>query len=73
MYLRALNDGLLFLNPDVEFFVYTVDNLAILVVEVIEDKLFWHYFLPVFFKRIECLEVRYGKPLRYTKKRNDIF
>ena len=45
----------------------------LLVVEVVEDKLFWHYFLPGFFKRIECLEVRYGKPLRYTKKRNDIF
>ena len=33
MYLRALNDGLLVLNHDVEFFVYTVDNLAILFVD----------------------------------------
>ncbi len=33
MYLRALNNGLLVLNPDVEFFVYTVDNLAILFVD----------------------------------------
>ena len=28
MYLRALNDGLLVLNPDVEFFVYAVDKLG---------------------------------------------
>ncbi len=28
MYLRALNNGLLVLNPGLEFFVYTVDKLG---------------------------------------------
>ncbi len=33
MYSRALNNSLLVLNPGTEFFVYTVDNLAILFVD----------------------------------------
>ncbi len=33
MCLRALNNGLLVLNPAVEYFVYTVDDLAILFVD----------------------------------------
>ncbi len=33
MCLRALNNGLLVLNPSAEYLFYTVDNLAILFVD----------------------------------------